>query len=1061
MFSNRGEITSIVLLVSLSIMLFGTILGTKKVQDIRNKAAGSCSYYSTASVVKKDGSPVRSSENGNKTMSIKNDLNDRNTLDGNGTFSFGTRTFNFGAYKKPSTTATVTLENLDPTIWKVTSTFCTQKPGSSVGCELGAKGVGSTKLTMQYFHINCGVDIAYGWVVEPIMGNPATPTPTLGLIRTFPTAGIDPRLPQDRITPSVTPFLTPTPTKGIIQRAFCNVRCNPGIEESNTCASGFTCVNTCAQGESGCAPSNRGVCRAVSCPSDTTCGCGKPLIPTFVQSQPTIQPTIRPTVAPLALPCFYDSKLSVVDTSGRNVSITSLEGRQNQWSVINSSGGIVQFDSHYGSISPLKWGFDTVTPNRKIDGLVQTSAFIPVYVPNPNVNTTSLTLRMDPIYEVVQKRILKHCQQEFDQLNGVVRGCSSVNDRAQLLGSYTGIVSGGAPNEIPNVALLCNMRVDAQYVVRKKPAGTARVNVQLSAGDDLSKNIPFETEQVGPGKHLYTGQSTVTFTGNSANTTGITKTATITQPTSDISLPVGSYAVSYNFPAGVIRVREGNDGYRLNSPPNDGTQITITENNVYSYRIIYNMNTYYCKGVRNKTSCEACKGSWTDEIKNGAWPDLNGKTLCCPTQKGEIETSDFSCTNGYDSRCTPGSTYYGNCGHTDPASGKVCSQGQRAKYICQHNNADNYWSYQGCVNSPSGMALCTQPTPTLIPKPTAGPRTPGPTTPPIPTPPFPIECENSGLLARTGQKTQSDSPKVECPTAFFGGTINIVNPHGLPLDEAKIELSYTNPLDTKPILHKKNMTNLKNGINAFRVYRDNNNELIQFGKEYYVHATDLFIGKYYFRSNESIGEFDVFTPSNDIKFTLDLSNYIGAGLKSVMLLTVDPKLSSGKSVFEEYGFDARSASRMALTTLDNLQEFSGGLATYSITDTVTYSNFPPQLNTSSILENQVRQCYDNYYVNDCKCGSNFSCTSSCKSGLAGRHCEKPGELCRTCRTDLAVDYNKLFSELGVCKKVNEEVDAIVVVTFPYSGFSESASVGPNPGAANGPRVINTECKKMY
>ncbi len=712
---NRGEITAVFATISLLAIMIASVIGLRATQDIRNKAAGSCSYYSTASVVKTDRSAVRTSDNGNKTMSIKNDLNVRNTLDSNGTFPFGTQTFNFGAYKKPSTSATVTLENLDPNIWRVKSTFCIQKPGSSVGCELGAKGVGSTKLTMQYFHVDCGVDIEYGWVVEPVIGIPATPTPTPRSLQTFPTGFANPRLPQDKLTPTITPFSTPTPTTGVIQKAFCNVRCTPGFESVNTCATGFTCVNTCAQGELGCTPSNRGVCRAVECVNDISCGCGKPLIPTLAPFQPTIKPTTQPTVAPLALPCFYDSKLSVVDTSGRNLSVTSLEGRQNQWSVINGTGGVVQFDSHYGSISPLKWGFDTISPNKKSDGLVQTSAFIPVYVPNPSTNTSSLTLRTDPTYEVVQKKIVRHCQREFDQLNGVVRGCSDVNNQGQLRGSYTGIVTAGAPNEIPNVALLCNMHVEAQYVVRKKPTGTARVNVQLSAGDNLSKNIPFTTEQVTLGKHLYAGQSTVTFTGNSSENAGYTKTVTITQPTVDTALPLGNYTVSYNFPSGVLPVREGNDGYRLNSPPIDGTKITITEGNVYTYRVVYNMNTYYCKGTRNKTSCESCNGGKADEIINGAWPNPNGKVLCCPTNRGDKKPGDFSCPNNYDSRCTAGSIYYGNCGHTDPASGKVCPQGQRAKYVCQANNANNFWSYQGCVDSPSGMDRCVAPTPTTVP----------------------------------------------------------------------------------------------------------------------------------------------------------------------------------------------------------------------------------------------------------------------------------------------------------------------------------------------------------
>ncbi|MGB4966492.1 MAG: hypothetical protein WBO77_05315, partial [Microgenomates group bacterium] len=803
----------------------------------------------------------------------------------------------FAPYKKDDD-AFVSLARLETKNWRVKSVFCKQRNGSKVGCDRNPTLVRSTPFEQKMgpFHVACGVNIEYGWIIEPVVNIPNPTLPPLSggttgtVLRTFPTtsAGRIGRTDNPTPTPIQNIYTTGTPTGSISRGLLCNVRCNPNgsgqtsLGQAGTtsqCATGYTCVNTCAQGELGCTPSNRGVCRAVECINDISCGCGKPLIPTLAPFQPTVKPTTQPTVAPLALPCFYDSKLSVVDTSGRNLSVTSLEGRQSQWSVINGTGGIVQFDTHYGSTNGLRWGFDTINPSRKIDGLVQTSAFIPVYVPNPSTNTTSLTLKTDPTYEVVQKKIIKHCQQEFDQLNGTVRGCASVNDRAQLQGSYTGVVTAGAPNEIPNVALLCNMRVDAQYVVRKKPTGTARVNVQLSAGDDLSKNIPFTTEQVKAGLHLYDGRSTVTFTGNSSGNAGFTKTVAVTQPTVDTALPVGGYTVSYNFPAGVLPVREKNDGYRLNSPPIDGTQITVTEGNVYTYRVIYNMNTYYCKGTRNKTSCESCNGGKVDEVTNGAWPNPNGKTLCCPTNKGEIKPGDFNCPNNYDSRCTAGSTYYGNCGHTDPASGKVCPQGQRAKYVCQSSNADNFWSYQGCVESPSGMALCVAPTATPLPMPTVGSRSPQPPTSPTPSP-IDDECERIGTFSKGTTRTESENPPKECPNTFIGGTIHIVNPHNLPLNNAQIAVVFgeTNKLE-KSYQQVRTLRGLKNGVNQFRFLRDDKNALLKANTEYTILATTLnytYQGKPYHKENKhTIQSEKSFLPYNGINHVLDLSDYTG------------------------------------------------------------------------------------------------------------------------------------------------------------------------------------------
>ncbi len=892
--ANAGEIATTLTLVSLLFMLAGTLVGVKTTQDIRNKAAESCPYSATAKVIRADGKPLDGSVDiygqSHRLAVVADKLLDQatNSLGQKGEFTYSTSNHVFAPYKKDDD-AFVSLARLETKNWQVKSVFCKQRNGSKVGCDRNPTLVKSTPFEQKMgpFHLACGVDIEYGWIIEPVSTNPALPPVggVTGTLKTLPTAAQGRIGISENLTPTVaTNRISPTPTTSIYRGYLCNARCNPngGVGQTtfgqselpSTCANGYTCVNTCAQGELGCSPSNRGVCRAIECINDVSCGCVRPIPTSSTGKTPTPYLTTypTPTTKPLALPCFYDSKVSVIDTSGRSITSASLGSQKGQWTLVNDAKQAVQFDSHYGSMSPLQWGDGQIKPNKKSDGLMQSSAFIPLYTPDPSKKTTSLTLTHDNSYEVVQKRMITHCQREFDQLNGTIRGCSSVNSNGELLGNYTGVVTAGAAGEIPGVALLCNMHVEAQYTVRKKPTGIARVSVQLSSGADAAKNVPFTSEQVNPGTQLYAGQSTVTFTGISAGNQGITKTVVINQPTVDVQLQVGSYSVAYNFPQGVLPVKEGNDGYRLNSPPIDGNQITVTESNVYTYRIMYNMNTYYCKGTRNKTSCEACGGGKVDEITNGAWPNPNGKVLCCPTTKGGKTPADFKCADNFDSRCTAGDVYYGNCGHRDPASGVTCPQGQRAKYVC---TADRYWGYQGCVNSPSNMALCTAPTATPAPRPTNGGLRPSVTPTPIVD-----ECERVGVFSGRSQTTQSENPPKECPNTFIGGTIHIVNPHNLPLNNAQIAVVFgeTDKL-TSSYQQVRTLRGLKDGVNQFRFLRDDKNALLKANTEYTILATTLnytYLGKPYHKENKhTIQSEKSFLPYNGINHILDLSDYTG------------------------------------------------------------------------------------------------------------------------------------------------------------------------------------------
>lgn len=174
-----------------------------------------CEYFAEVNVVHREiengqvvNKPLTKAENNGQSLSIINNKGQENSLsEEKAEWKFYNENFTFGPYNKPDDVASVTLKGLDTTKWRVVSTHCSPRPSNpALGCEKGTYSTGD-KLTIENFHVACGVDITYGWVVERIPSS--TPTPTL--------------TPRPTTQPTNIPRL-PTPTPEQI------IKCNESVD---------------------------------------------------------------------------------------------------------------------------------------------------------------------------------------------------------------------------------------------------------------------------------------------------------------------------------------------------------------------------------------------------------------------------------------------------------------------------------------------------------------------------------------------------------------------------------------------------------------------------------------------------------------------------------------------------------------------------------------------------------------------------------------------------------------------------------------------------------------
>lgn len=152
-----------------------------------------------------------------------------------------------------------------------------------------------------------------------------------------------------------------------------------------------------------------------------------------------------------------------------------------------------------------------------------------------------------------------------------------------------------------------------------------------------------------------------------------------------------------------------------------------------------------------------------------------------------------------------------------------------------------------------------------------------------------------------------------------------------------------------------------------------------------------------------------------------------AGPTRVLFVSIDPRLKSGKRLTQEY--QMIDPTIIVQGVIERLSPYTN----ISLADIQIYESFPPMiLDDKKTIEDTVVSC-----MND-----------------VGPH----NTACKT--KGWQADHNKLFSELNICDRVNNnEIDEVWLGTYPYSGFGEADMVGPNPFFINGFVIKNTLCKK--
>ncbi len=181
-------------LFSTAVLVMTIIVASKigSTQTIVKKAAQSCSYSATVKVKRADGKRLDGSEKfGSFNLGIINDKQIKarkadQELSSSGKLTYKTQSYSFSPYKRGDNSY-IYLTNLNTDNWQVTGVFCNQLGGSTLGCDRNPSlippepQVGANSVTDTYswtdpqigpIHLECGVNIEYGWIIEPLTSEP-------------------------------------------------------------------------------------------------------------------------------------------------------------------------------------------------------------------------------------------------------------------------------------------------------------------------------------------------------------------------------------------------------------------------------------------------------------------------------------------------------------------------------------------------------------------------------------------------------------------------------------------------------------------------------------------------------------------------------------------------------------------------------------------------------------------------------------------------------------------------------------------------------------------------
>lgn len=812
---NRGELATTLAITSLLILLIGTIIGSKSTQNLRTKATDTriCSFTAINEIREvQDNGSEKVLENV-RNIVWKNSLHDTAPFPGVGplrtTWDTDLKTWadtHLGfkpvydeIVARGYADVWVELFSFPQDSYDIVNIFtesCTGQTCRSVRGTRSSQNIANARI--DHIRLTCGGKITYGWKWKRKSTITPSPTPP----KATPTQ--PPQRRQDEPTPTVTPTPTSKPTPTTFRRPTrapesCNQKCDIRTQSNDSCAAGYTCVDECPTGGKLCPQSQRGVCRRSTCPYDKTCLCAVPT------NRPTATPPPAdgrtPTATPLPVvipPCFINSKITVLDDKGKPLSVSTVSNKKEEWYITNSKRQISQFDTHSGDTSPLVWQHATIAPNKKTDGYMQSSVFLHELTPRQTKEITNLTLSLDPTYDVIQRKITQHCQQQFDTITGKNIGCKEVNELGDIMqsGSHRGVVTGGNTNTIPGIAVMCNMQIETEYTVKKKPIDTGSLRLNVLLAGEANQNVLFRTGKIDTGKsdsaesggNPYVNERTkVYLSGHNQYGEEVNLTYVVTGPEMIIdSIPIGQYDIYFTSEVPQVHKVGSDYVYKLDSStePNVHKSITINSSQVSTYHILYNFNSYWCKMVDNDKACKNCE--LENKGPNGTWKGGNNidtipafgpnEVVCCP-QKQQY-------TNGTKSdyirlikcelpQCPNVNPFPSdNCGYAGQ-----CASHQRAIIECRDggegsltmllNHCEDWYSTR-TVGGTSYPA-CAQPTPTPSPTPTPRPTTrPGPGISVTPTP-TPIGCGTNMQITATGEVP---TPLPGCPI-LRPGTISI------------------------------------------------------------------------------------------------------------------------------------------------------------------------------------------------------------------------------------------------------------------------------------------------
>lgn len=307
---------------------------------------------------------------------------------------------------------------------------------------------------------------------------------------------------------------TPSQRKGGSCGAICNLDDLSlfALNTSLSCNQDLECRQLPCRPGQFCPQNRQGRCINPLCPDSQTCDCtdkNSSITPISI-SVPILTSTITPISTPIITPtpvrsgqdsttlqptpkpsCTFSSKVTVKDEAGNIIRKNDMVD-PSKWYVMNNKNNKIFFQGESAiiniNIDQLK--FLCTDSSQRSSDLCDDNA---VYAKGEKA---SLTLFTDNLYEIVKGEIIR---------------CGDASNRLDYRCS---IQPSSDPATLSAIPVDCNMKVETEWTIRKKPTGSVRFRVELSAGGDLSRNILYNTETFKEDQRKLSGTLTLTGINN-------------------------------------------------------------------------------------------------------------------------------------------------------------------------------------------------------------------------------------------------------------------------------------------------------------------------------------------------------------------------------------------------------------------------------------------------------------------------------------------------------------------------------------------------------------------